>query len=84
MIRIRDAVIHVNQFFRYANKPDVAAVEEHLLLDDLQDQIYRMRYIQKKPVGYIADTLGYSPTKIKRELKIIREKIEPLLPERNK
>jgi predicted DNA-binding protein YlxM (UPF0122 family) len=43
-----------------------------------QEDIFSMYYIDDKPIGYIADILGYSKPSISKELFVIRIKIEKL------
>ncbi len=70
-----NSVKTVNEFFRSATKADVDSVLEKILLSERQSKIFQMYYIQKKDVGFIADSLFVSSAVIYREIKCIRNKI---------
>ena len=69
----------VNAFFAGANRADVDSMKDKIILSDRQDIIFTMFYLQKKDIGYIADTLCVSQAVINRELKKIRDKILSIL-----
>jgi len=57
----------------------VNEVEKQLILTDRQQEIFKMFYLQKKNINYIADILCVSPMVINNELKIIRMKLAKVL-----
>ena len=50
-------------------------MEEILLLSDRQERIFRMYYIRRLDIGFIADDIGISIDVVNRELKTIRRKL---------
>lgn len=69
----------VNRFFNTAIRRDIERVSDELMISEEQAQIFRFRYIQHKDIGYIADTMGYSPSKIKQELARLRQMLDKIL-----
>lgn len=65
----------VNAFFRTAVRRDVDGLVDDLLLTKRQRQIYDMFYIQRDDICFIADYVGCCERVVKKELRIIREKI---------
>lgn len=65
----------VNEFFKSAVKRDVDGLEENLLLSARQTKVYRMYYLEKHDVCFIADTVGCCERVVKKELRNIRRKI---------
>ena len=65
----------VNAFFRTAVRRDVDGLVDDLLLTKRQRMIYDMFYIQRDDINYIADYVGCCERVVKKELRIIREKI---------
>lgn len=67
-----------NNFFRNptTTRKEKEAVGQKLaeeyVLDDLQAAIFRLCYVEHRSLGYVADHLGYSYSKIKKELSTIR------------
>jgi predicted DNA-binding protein YlxM (UPF0122 family) len=76
---IEIAVKEVNDFFKSPVKPEIQKLEENLLLTDLQYKIYKMKYIEKHDINFIADELNCSRAKINSELKNIRAMILKLI-----
>lgn len=73
------SVRQINDFFKTAVKSDIDNVSEELLLSDRQEQIFRMFYIRRLDINFIADTLGVCPLVISNELKTIRKKLVKVL-----
>lgn len=73
------SVRQINDFFKTAVKSDLDNVSEELLLSDRQEQIFRMFYIRRLDINFIADTLGVCPLVISNELKTIRKKLVKVL-----
>lgn len=69
----------INNFFRFANLDKIKSLKSKILFSERQEKIFTLYYLQKKNCGFIADSLFVSVDVIYKELKIIREKIEPLL-----
>lgn len=69
----------VNEFFRGITQPEPNDILNHIVLSDRQKSIFMMYYINRKNIGFIADTLFVSESVIKRELKIIRDKLMTLI-----
>ena len=68
-------VKEINEFFRYAGVSEVDAVRSQMLLTNRQARIFHMKYIEGHDINFIADTLGFCPRVINKELRIIRAKI---------
>lgn len=73
------SVRQINDFFKTAVKSDLDNVSEELLLSDRQEQIFRMFYIRRLDINFIADSLGVCPLVISNELKTIRKKLVKVL-----
>ena len=73
------SVRQINDFFKTAVKRDLDNVSEELLLSDRQEQIFRMFYIRRLDINFIADSLGVCPLVISNELKTIRKKLVKVL-----
>jgi DNA-directed RNA polymerase specialized sigma24 family protein len=69
----------INQFFKLATRKEVQEIKDKIYISDHLEQVFRMYYIEKKSIGYIADITGYDISKINRDLRLIREKINKLL-----
>ena len=69
----------VNRFFKTATKSEVLHVQEEVCLDEFQNNIFTMFYIGHKDIGFIADTLGYSVSRINNELNVLRARIIKLI-----
>lgn len=52
---------------------------DEAMLSDKEKSMMEMYYAQRKDIGYIADTLGYSKAGIMRMHRKVLEKIESLL-----
>ena len=50
-------------------------MQEVLLLSDRQERIFRMYYIRRLDINFIADELGICVDVVNRELKTIRRKV---------
>lgn len=69
----------INQFFRLATRKDVQEIKNKVYIDERLEQVFTMYYIEKKSIDCIADTTGFSIRTINKDLKLIREKIEPFI-----
>jgi DNA-directed RNA polymerase specialized sigma24 family protein len=69
----------INQFFRLATRKEVQEIKDKIYISEHLEQVFNMYYIQKKSIGYIADITGYDISKINRDLRLLREKINRLL-----
>ena len=69
----------INSFFRGALRKDIDNIRNEILLSERQEKIFTMFYIQKKDIGFIADTLCVCRMVINNELKIIRGKVAKIL-----
>ena len=69
----------VNEFFRGITQKELDDILGNIVLSDRQKSIFTMYYINRKNVGFIADSLFVSESVIKRELKIIRNKLMTLI-----
>lgn len=65
----------VNGWFRLAKKSDIDNVLSEIILSERQEKIFRMFYLKKQDINFIADTLFVSPTVVSVELKAIRDKV---------
>jgi len=72
---VSDTSRAVSAFFRTAVKRDVDGLEENLLLSERQKNIYRMYYLEKHDICFVADTVGCCERVVKKELRTIRRKI---------
>lgn len=70
-----DTVRKVNEFFRLATRADIDRILSKIVLSERQSRIFEMFYIKRHNIGFIADTLYYSPDTVAKELKRIRAKI---------
>lgn len=86
MVESSDLSKKTNRFFfnPFTPKKDKEYIATRLQDDNIfsateeQINIFRMRYIDGKPVNFIADLTGYSPSKIKQELATIRAMLDKL------
>ena len=72
---------HVNTRRRLKSIPKVKTLMDLLeacTLSDEDKEIIKLHYIQDKSLGYIADTLGYSESTIKKKHKKILSKLNKL------
>ena len=69
----------INEFFRGINQAELNDILNQIVLSDRQRTIFMMYYINRKNVGFIADSLYVSESVIKRELKSIRNKMLTLI-----
>ncbi len=72
-------VRQINSFFKQANRSDVDRILDKIILSERQQKVFDMYYIKKQDVGFIADTLNFSYTVIKTEIKTIRDKMSCFL-----
>jgi len=70
-----DTVRKVNEFFRFATREDIDRILSKIVLSERQSRIFEMFYIKRHNIGFIADTLYYSPDTVAKELNRIRAKI---------
>jgi len=74
----------VNQFFfspfvpKQKKKDITNRLDEEYDISEDQAKIFQMRYIEKRPIDFIADTLGYSQSTVKQELATIRAMLDKL------
>lgn len=69
----------INQFFRLATRKQIQEIKGNVYISEHLEQVFTMYYIERKSISYIADTTGYGVRKINKDLKLIREKIEPFI-----
>lgn len=69
----------INQFFRLATRKEVQEIKDKIYISEHLEQVFKMYYLEKKSINYIADTTGYGVTKINNDLRLLREKINKLL-----
>jgi DNA-directed RNA polymerase sigma subunit (sigma70/sigma32) len=69
----------VNDFMRSATRAQVDEVLSDVILSDRQRKIFDLHFIRRMDIGFTADELGYSPSVICVELRIIRRKIFAIL-----
>ena len=72
-------VRNINTFFKNANRSDVESILDKIILSERQQKVFDMYYIKKQDVGFIADTLNFSYSVIKTEIKTIRDKMSCFL-----
>lgn len=70
-----DTIKNINAFFRTALRSELDELLDKIALSDRQSQIFEMFYVQRKDIGFIADTIGTCEAVVNRELKKIRIKI---------
>lgn len=69
----------INNFFKNAISSDIEKINKNIILSERQEIIFRMKYLQKKDINFIADSLNVCPMVVNNELKIIRKKIVRIL-----
>ena len=69
----------INQFFKTATRADVNELLEKIILSERQTRIFEYFYLKDMNIGFIADTLGCSPSVISEELNEIRCKISVVI-----
>lgn len=69
----------INQFFKLATRKEVQEIKDEIYISEHLEKVFTMYYIEKKSIDYIADVTGYGVTKINRDLRLLREKINKLL-----
>ena len=69
----------INQFFRLATRKEVQEIKDKIYISEHLEQVFKMYYIERKSIGYIADVTGYGVTKINNDLRLLREKISKIL-----
>lgn len=69
----------INNFFNNAISSDIEKINKNIILSERQEIIFRMKYLQKKDINFIADSLNVCSMVINNELKIIRKKIVRIL-----
>lgn len=70
---------HKHKAQSVSRRSDLLTAISEANLDDTDRQILTMFYVQGKPFGYIADTLGYSQRQIVRRHKTALTKIIAIL-----
>ena len=65
----------VNAFFADAVQKDVESLPQDLLLTKRQEKVFRMFYIERHDINFIADTVGCCPRVVQRDLRAIRRKL---------
>lgn len=65
----------INKFFAEATKQEVEELLSNIMLDEYQAKVFKMRYAYNKDIGYIADTLKVSRSKLNNDLAKIRIKL---------
>ena len=74
-----ETVRKVNDFFKTALKDEIEELQDKLSLTERQDKIFRMFYVKKNDMNFIADTLNVSADTVKKELHRIRAKLSRLI-----
>ena len=74
MIVISD-VKEMNAWLQTALKSEILDAQREVCFTSYENDIYRMKYIERRNIDFIADALGYETRKISRDLKILREKM---------
>lgn len=69
----------INNFFNNAISSDIEKINKNIILSERQEIIFRMKYLQKKDINFIADSLNVCSMVVNNELKIIRKKIARIL-----
>ena len=69
----------INEFFKLATRQEVKQVKDNIYISEHLEQVFDLFYIQKKDINYISDITGYSISKIKADLRLLRDKINKLL-----
>jgi len=65
----------INEFFKLADRAEINQLLDSVVLTDRQKKIFEMRYLRGNDINFIADTLGYCPRVINKELRLVRNKI---------
>lgn len=68
----------INKYFKTATRPEIQNLFDQLALPPELRIIAEMRYSQEKDLGYIADVVHCSRSKIDKDLSRIRAKISKL------
>lgn len=68
-------VTKINRVFKCLTKIELDEILSKIVLSERQSKIFDMFYIQKKDIGFIADTLFVSVSVINCELRLIRGKV---------
>lgn len=74
----------INKFFAEATRQEVEELLSNIMLDEYQAKVFRMRYGYHKDIGYIADTLKVSRSKLNNDLAKIRIKLRRAMGTRDK
>ncbi len=74
-----EAVRKVNSYFKSATSTEVDILLSQIILSVRQLKIFDMYYINKKDIGFIADTLYISVSVINTELRNIRDKVTKVI-----
>ena len=69
----------VNRFFALSTREEVDGVLGNAVFSERQEKIFRMFYLKKNDMGFIADTLNVSTDTVKKELQKIRAKLSRLI-----
>lgn len=69
----------INNFFNNAISSDIEKINKNIILSERQEFIFKTKYLQKKDINFIADSLNVCPMVVNNELKIIRKKIARIL-----
>lgn len=69
----------INNFFNNAISSDIEKINKNIILSERQEIIFKMKYLQKKDINFIADSLNVCSMVVNNELKIIRKKIVRIL-----
>ena len=74
-----EAVRKVNSYFKSGTRTKVDILLSQIILSERQLKIIDMYYINKKDIGFIADTLYVSVSVINTELRNIRDKVTKVI-----
>lgn len=69
----------INRFFATSTKDEVDGIIGNVVLSERQETIFKMFYLKKNDMGFIADTLNTSTDTVKKELQKIRAKLSRLI-----
>lgn len=65
----------INQFFKFATKPEINEVDNKLNFTDHLYKVYKLYYIERKDINYIKDVTNCSRGKIEADLRLIRKQL---------
>ena len=72
-------VKRINSWFNTATREDVNNLLSKIVLSERQQKVFKMFYLKRKCIWFIADTLCCSSSVISEELNVIRKKISVII-----